>query len=76
MFSLGKPVILVLQGGRPFAIPEHYSRAAAVINAFFPGLAGGQAITDVLFGEFNPGGRIPISVPRSVGTLASFYSYT
>jgi len=75
MFSLGKPVILVLQGGRPFAIPEHYSRAAAVINTFFPGLAGGQAITDVLFGEFNPGGRIPITVPRSVGTLPNFYSY-
>lgn len=46
-----------------------------MINAFFPGQSGGEAITDVLFGEFNPGGRIPISVPYSVGTLPSFYSY-
>ena len=75
IFSLGKPVILVLQGGRPFAIPEYYSRAAAVINAFFPGPSGGQAITDVLFGKVNPGGRVPISVPYSVGTLPSFYSF-
>jgi hypothetical protein len=74
IFALGKPVIMVLQGDRPFAIPEYYGQAAAVLNAFFPGPAGGQAITDVLFGEFNPGGRIPISVPFSVGTLPSFYS--
>lgn len=74
MFSLGKPLILVLQGGRPFAIPAYYSQAAAVITAFFPGQSGGQAISDVLFGEFNPGGRVPISVPFSEGTLPSFYS--
>lgn len=69
------PVILILQGGRPFAIPEFYSRASAVLNAFFPGQSGGQAISDVLFGVFNPGGRIPISVPRDVGTLPVFYWY-
>ncbi|KAJ7866042.1 glycoside hydrolase family 3 protein [Mycena olivaceomarginata] len=75
IFALGKPVILVLQGGRPFAIPEYYQKAAAVINAFFPGQSGGQAISDVLFGLFNPGGRVPLSVPFNVGTLPVYYNY-
>jgi hypothetical protein len=64
-----------LQGGRPFAIPEFYSKAAAVINTFFPGQQGGQAISDVLFGVVNPGGRVPISVPRHIGTLPVYYWY-
>ncbi|KAJ5621133.1 beta-glucosidase [Penicillium lagena] len=75
IFDLKKPVILVLQGGRPFAIPEYYNRAAAVLNTFFPGQSGGQAISDVLFGTVNPGGRVPISVPYNVGTLPAFYNY-
>ncbi|KAJ7219664.1 glycoside hydrolase family 3 protein [Mycena haematopus] len=75
IFALGKPVILVLQGGRPFAIPEYYQQAAAVVNAFFPGQSGGQAISDVLFGLFNPGGRVPLSVPFDVGTLPVYYNY-
>jgi beta-glucosidase-like glycosyl hydrolase len=73
IFELGKPVILVLQGGRPFAIPEYYSQSAAVLNTFFPGQSGGQAISDVIFGVTNPGGRVPITVPYSVGTLPVFY---
>ncbi|KAF9259836.1 glycoside hydrolase family 3 protein [Marasmius fiardii PR-910] len=75
IFALGKPVVLVLEGGRPFAIPEYYDRCAAAINAFFPGQSGGQAIADVLFGTVNPGGRIPLSVPFHEGTLPSFYNY-
>ncbi|KAJ7466808.1 glycoside hydrolase family 3 protein [Mycena galericulata] len=75
IFALGKPVVLVLQGGRPFAIPEYYEQASAVIDAFFPGQSGGQAISDVLFGLFNPGGRVPLSVPYNVGTLPVYYNY-
>lgn len=75
IFALGKPIIMVLQGGRPFAIPEYYAKASAVINAYFPGQSGGQAISDVLFGVFSPGGHVPVSVPRSVGTLPVFYNY-
>ncbi|KAJ7661448.1 glycoside hydrolase family 3 protein [Mycena polygramma] len=75
IFALGKPVVIVLQGGRPFAIPNYYSKAAAVIDAFFPGQSGGQAISDVLFGLFNPGGRVPLSVPYDVGTLPVYYNY-
>lgn len=75
VFSLNKPVVLVLQGGRPFAIPEYYSKAAAVLDAFFPGQAGGQAIADILFGTVNPGARIPVSVPKHVGQLPTYYNY-
>ncbi|CAK7234751.1 hypothetical protein SBRCBS47491_009055 [Sporothrix bragantina] len=69
-----KPVVLVLFGGRPLAIPQHYRRAAAVVSAFFPGPAGGQAIADVLFGIVDPGGsRLPRTVPRSIGQLPVRY---
>ncbi|KAJ7476840.1 glycoside hydrolase family 3 protein [Mycena galericulata] len=75
IFALGKPVVIVLQGGRPFAIPNYYSQAAAALDAFFPGQSGGQAISDVLFGLFNPGGRVPLSVPYDAGTLPAYYNY-
>ena len=66
-------MIIILQGGRPFAIPEYYSQAAAVLSTYFPGQTGGQAISDVLFGVFNPGGKVPLSVPYDVGGLPVFY---
>ncbi|KAJ8073027.1 hypothetical protein PM082_019895 [Marasmius tenuissimus] len=75
IFALGKPVILLLQGGRPFALNKYYDNCAAALNTFFPGQSGGQAIADVLFGKVNPGGRIPLSVPYDEGTLPSFYNY-
>lgn len=75
IFATGKPVVMVLEGGRPFALPEYYQNASAVLSVFFPGQQGGQAITDVLFGEFNPGGRIPLSVPVDAGQLPVFYNY-
>lgn len=75
MFALGKPVVLVLYGGRPFAIPEYYSRSAAVLDANFPGQSGGQAVADVLFGAVNPGGRLTVSVPVHEGQLPVYYNY-
>ncbi|KAK7516425.1 glycoside hydrolase family 3 protein [Phyllosticta citriasiana] len=75
IFALGKPVVLVLQGGRPFAIPEYYNKSSAVLTAFFPGQMGGQAIADVLFGEANPGGRVSLSVPAQTGQLPVYYNY-
>ena len=74
IFELGKPVILILQGGRPFAIPEFYDKAAAVLSTGFGGQAAGQAISDVLFGDVNPGGRLTLTVPRSVGQMPVFYN--
>lgn len=75
MFSLNKPVVLLLQGARPFAIPEVYNRSAAILSTYFPGQAAGTAISDVLFGVFNPGGRLPMSIPRNVGQLPVYYNY-
>ncbi|KAI1139968.1 glycoside hydrolase family 3 protein [Hypoxylon sp. FL0543] len=74
IYKLGKPVVLVLQGGRPFAI-DYYNQSAAVLSAFFPGQSGGQAIADVLFGAVNPGGRMPITIPKNVGQLPVYYNY-
>lgn len=75
IYALGKPVVLVLQGGRPFAIPDYYNQSAAVVSAWFPGQSGGQAIADVLFGRVNPGGRLPVSVPKHVGQVPINYNY-
>lgn len=75
IYALDKPVVLILQGGRPFAIPEYYNASAAVLSAWFPGQSGGQAIADVLFGTVNPGGRLPVSVPAHVGQVPVYYSY-
>lgn len=75
IYALGKPVVLVLQGGRPFAIPDYYNQSAAVLSAWFPGQSGGQAIADVLFGTANPGGRLPVSVPKHVGQVPINYNY-
>ncbi|KAI0142286.1 glycoside hydrolase family 3 protein [Hypoxylon sp. NC0597] len=74
IYKLGKPVVLVLQGGRPFAL-DYYNQSAAVLSAFFPGQSGGQAIADVLFGAVNPGGRMPITVPKNAGQLPVYYNY-
>ena len=73
--ALGKPIVLVLINGRPYAIPDIIQHTSAVLEAWLPGEEGGPAITDVLFGDVNPGGRLPISVPRSVGQLPVFYNH-
>ncbi|KAF2448507.1 glycoside hydrolase family 3 protein [Karstenula rhodostoma CBS 690.94] len=75
VFALNKPVVIVLHGGRPFAVPHFYARAAAVLDANFPGQSGGQALADVLFGKANPGGRLTLSVPVHVGQLPVYYNY-
>lgn len=75
IYRLGKPVVLVLQGGRPFAIPEFYDQSAAVLSTFFLGQSGGQAIADVLFGSVNPGGRLPVTIPKHVGQLPVYFNY-
>lgn len=75
IFALSKPVILVLQGGRPFAIPEYYRQSSAVISTFFPGQQGGLAISNILFGLANPSGKLPMTIPRDVGTLPVYYHY-
>jgi beta-glucosidase len=64
-----KPVVVVLLTGRALAVPALVDRAGALLHAFFPGTEGGHAISDVLFGDYNPGGKEPVTWPRDVGQL-------
>lgn len=73
IIALGKPVVLVLIEGRPLSIDWAAENVAAIVEAFYPGEEGGNAIADVLFGDYNPGGRLPVSMPRSAGQLPIFY---
>ena len=72
--KLGKPVILVLIKGRPLILNWAHKNIQAILDAWYPGMEGGNAIADVLFGDYNPAGRLTISVPRSVGQLPIFYN--
>lgn len=69
LLATGKPVVVVLLSGRALAVPELVQRSPALVHAFFPGVEGGHAIADVLFGDYNPGGKQPVTWPRSVGQL-------
>jgi beta-glucosidase len=73
--ALGKPIIVFLFHGRPNSIQPVVEKAAAVFECWYLGQESGTAIAEVLFGEFNPGGKLPISVPRSAGHLPDFYNY-
>ena len=73
--ATGTPVVLVLMSGRPLAITWAAEHCAAVLHAWVPGEMGAQAIVDVLTGVANPGGKLPISVPRSAGQLPVYYSH-
>jgi len=75
ILATGKPVAVVLVNGRPFAIPWLDESANAILEAWLPGEEGGRAIADVLFGEVNPGGKLPITIPRHVGQVPIFYNY-
>ncbi|MFF2160359.1 glycoside hydrolase family 3 N-terminal domain-containing protein [Streptomyces sp. NPDC058175] len=65
--SCGLPVVIVVLSGRPYALGRWADRAAAVVQAFFPGQEGGGAVAGVLSGRVNPSGRLPVGVPRSPG---------
>jgi beta-glucosidase len=73
--ATGTPLVVVLLNGRPLALPWIAQHAAAVIEAWLPGEEGGAAVADVLFGDVNPAGRLPISLPRSVGQVPVFYGH-
>ncbi|HTQ49186.1 MAG TPA: glycoside hydrolase family 3 N-terminal domain-containing protein, partial [Candidatus Acidoferrales bacterium] len=71
----GKPVVLVLQNGRPLTITWAAKHIPAILEAWYPGEFGGRAIAETLFGDNNPAGRLPITFPRSVGQLPDFYNH-
>lgn len=74
MGKLNKPIVLVLIKGRPLLLEGIEAEVDAIVDAWYPGMQGGNAIADVLFGDYNPAGRLTISVPRSVGQLPVYYN--
>ena len=74
LHKVGKPIVLVLINGRPLAIADILPYVNAVIEAWLPGEEGGTAIADVIFGDVNPSGRLPVSVPKTVGQVPVYYS--
>lgn len=70
----GTPVVCVLLNGRPLSTNWISENIPAVVEGWFPGELGGKAVADVLFGDYNPGGRLPITVPKSVGQLPIYYN--
>jgi beta-glucosidase len=73
--NTGVPTIVIIMNGRPVIVYDFVDKVDAIINAFYPGEAQGIALTEVLFGDVNPSGRLPISVPKSVGQLPIYYNY-
>ena len=69
VYAVGKPVILVLMNGRPVSINWAQKYVPGIVQAGFPGAQGGTAIADVLFGDYNPGGRLSMTVPKTVGQI-------
>ncbi len=73
--ATGKTVVLVLMSGRPLAISWAAEHVPAILEAWFPGTEGGNAVADVVFGDVNPSGRLPVSFPRAVGQVPIYYSH-
>ncbi|HJR27974.1 MAG TPA: beta-glucosidase BglX [Pseudomonas sp.] len=73
--ATGKPLVLVLMNGRPLSISHEQKQADAILETWYSGSEGGNAVADVLFGDYNPSGKLPITFPRSVGQIPNYYSH-
>ena len=73
--ATGKPIVVVLVNGRPLAIPWIAEHISAIVEAWLPGEEGAPAIADILFGDANPGGKLPMTFPRTVGQIPVFYNH-
>ena len=71
--SAGKPVAVVLLNGRPLVLEEESKAADAILEAWYPGTMGAEAVTDIVFGQYNPSGKLTMTFPRSVGQIPIFY---
>jgi len=69
----GKPVVIVLVNGRPLSLKRIVDRCSAILEAWLPGEEGGNAVADVLFGDYNPGGKLPVSFPQHIGQIPVNY---
>ncbi|MDR0667243.1 MAG: glycoside hydrolase family 3 C-terminal domain-containing protein [Prevotellaceae bacterium] len=72
--TAGKPLVVVYIQGRPLSMNWAAEHADALLTAWYPGQEGGHALADVLFGDYNPAGRLPLSIPRGVGQLPVYYN--
>ncbi len=72
--ATGKPYVVVLMNGRPLTIPWLADNAPALLEAWYPGTEGGDAVADALFGKIDPGGKLPMSFPRNVGQIPISYN--
>ena len=75
ILGTGKPVVVFLQHGRPNSINYVAENVPAILEGWYLGQEGGTAVADVIFGDYNPGGKLPITVPRNVGQLPDYYYY-
>ena len=75
LLSLGKPTVIVMLNGRPYNLGDAFSRANAVVEAWLPGQEGATALAGILFGDINPGGRLPVSFPKTAGAMPYFYNH-
>jgi beta-glucosidase len=75
LFKTGKPIVLVLFNGRPLSITWEDQHANAILDVWAPGTEAGNAIADVLFGNYNPSGKITATFPKSVGQVPIYYSH-
>jgi beta-glucosidase len=73
--ATGRPVIAVLFNGRPISIRNLTAKAAAIFECWYLGQETGRALAEALFGDLNPGGKLPITIPRSVGHIPAYYNY-
>jgi beta-glucosidase len=74
--AAGKPVVLVLENGRPLDVRWASEHVPAILEAWYPGTEGGNAVADVLFGDVNPSGKLPVSWPRTAGVEPLYYNHT
>jgi beta-glucosidase len=73
--ATGKPVAVVLFNGRPLALEDLVGDTPALLEAWFPGVQGGNAVADVVFAKVNPGGKLPVSFPRRLGQVPIYYNH-
>ena len=74
VLATGKPVVVVLMNGRPLDLTGVYEKVPAILEAWYPGSRGGTAVARALFGDVNPGGKTPVTWPRSVGQVPTYYA--
>lgn len=75
LFKTGKPIVVVLMNGRPLSINWLNENVSAIVEAWFPGVTAGDAVAKVLFGDYNPSGKLPVTFPRTVGQVPIYYNH-